>query len=140
MARLLRGWWRGLDIDLRQTLGVFDAERADNERAGRRWDVQKFCEALNEEGLLETRDPPPEPPLDAAVRYVARAPSALTAIQYEDAANELNQANLPGLDQGHPNWRRRLSKTVDEVNAPDGQLARWSGLMAGEGRRRPEPA
>jgi (1->4)-alpha-D-glucan 1-alpha-D-glucosylmutase len=132
----LRGWWRGLDIDLRERLGVFDAARAGNERAGRLHDVQMFCVALNEEGLIQSAEPPTEPPLDAAVRYIARAMSALTAIQFEDAADEINQANLPGLNEGHPNWRRRLSKTVEELTAPDGQLARWAGLMKDEGRGR----
>jgi (1->4)-alpha-D-glucan 1-alpha-D-glucosylmutase len=132
----LRGWWRGLDIDIREELHVFDAERAENERAGRLHDVQMFCAALHEEGLTESAAPPPEPPLDAAVRYIARAPSALTAIQFEDAANEVSQANMPGLEEGHPNWRRRLSKTVEELTGPDGQLARWAGLMKEEGRGR----
>jgi (1->4)-alpha-D-glucan 1-alpha-D-glucosylmutase len=136
----LRGWWRGLDIDLRQTLGVFDAARADGERAARRNDVAKFCEALRDEGLVENAEPPPEPPLDAAVRFIARAPSDLTALQFEDAGNELNQANMPGMDQGHPNWRRRLSKTIQELTAPDGQLARWADLMSQEGRGRGEQA
>ena len=131
----LRGWWRGLDIDLREKLDVFDPARAENERGGRRHDVQKFCEALREEGLSDG-SVPPEPPLDAAVRFIARAPSALTAIQFEDAGNEVDQANLPGIEQGHPNWRRRLSQSVEELTKPGGQLARWAGLMRGEGRGR----
>lgn len=132
----LRGWWRGLDIDLRERIGVFDPVRADNERAGRRHDLWKFCEALREEGLTDIHEPPPEPPLDEAVRFIARAPSALTAIQFEDAAGELEQANLPGVEDGHPNWRRRLPVTVDELTAPEGRLSRWSGLMNAEGRGR----
>lgn len=131
----LRGWWRGLDIDLREKLHVFDPARAENERAGRRHDVQKFCEALREEGLSDG-SVPPEPPLDAAVRFIARAPSALTAIQFEDAGNESDQANVPGIEEGYPNWRRRLSQTVDELTKSGGQLARWAALMRGEGRGR----
>jgi (1->4)-alpha-D-glucan 1-alpha-D-glucosylmutase len=131
----LRGWWRGLDIDLREKLHVFDPVRAENERGARRHDVQKFCEALREEGLSDG-SVPPEPPLDAAVRFIARAPSALTAIQFEDVGNEADQANLPGIEDGHPNWRRRLPQTVEELTKPGGQLAQWAALMGGEGRGR----
>jgi (1->4)-alpha-D-glucan 1-alpha-D-glucosylmutase len=133
----LRGWWHGGDIDLRETLGVFDPERASQERAARKDDLRKFCEALDEEGLLENTDPPPEPPLDAAVRFIARAPSALTAIQFEDAAGEIDQANLPGVERGHPNWRRRIFTNVQELTGSESRLARWSGLLLGEGRGRP---
>jgi (1->4)-alpha-D-glucan 1-alpha-D-glucosylmutase len=130
----LRGWWRGLDIDLRQTLGVFDQQSSENERANRTREIASFCQTLVSEGLLDDATPPAEPPLDAIIRFLARTRSALTAIQFEDAAGELNQANLPGLDQGHPNWRRRLSADVTDLVAPGGQLARWAAIMSEEGR------
>ena len=132
----LRGWWRGLDVDIRENIGVFDHERASNERAGRQHDRWMFCQVLREEGLADLHEPPPEPPLEAAVRFIARAPSALTAIQFEDAAGEIEQANLPGVEKGHPNWRRRLAKSVDELTSDDGKLAHWSALLKGEGRGR----
>ncbi len=131
----LRGWWRGLDVDLREQLGIFDYERARNERNGRNHARHTFCEALRDEGLGDGMVPD-EPPLDAAVRFIARAPSALTAIQFEDAADEVEQANLPGVEEGHPNWRRRLGKTVDEIVSPESQLARWAQVMRDEGRGR----
>jgi (1->4)-alpha-D-glucan 1-alpha-D-glucosylmutase len=133
----LRGWWHGGDIDLRETLGIFDPERASHERAARQDDVRKFCRALNEEGLLVTDEPPPEPPLDAAVRFIARAPSALTAIQFEDAAGEIDQANLPGVERGHPNWRRKIFSNIQELTGSSSRLAGWAGLLLGEGRGRP---
>ncbi|BCJ92058.1 4-alpha-glucanotransferase [Terrihabitans soli] len=136
----LRGWWHGGDIDLRENLAVFDPERAGHERTARREDVRKFCQALNEEGLLDTAEPPPEPPLDAAIRFIARAPSALTAIQFEDAAGEIDQANLPGVETGHPNWRRRIFTNVQELTGHSSRLAGWAKLLSGEGRRRPGPA
>jgi (1->4)-alpha-D-glucan 1-alpha-D-glucosylmutase len=133
----LRGWWHGADIDLRETLGVFDPERAVHERSSRREDVRKFCEALAEEGLGSVTEPPPDPPLDAAIRFIARAPSALTAIQFEDVAGEVDQANLPGIERGHPNWRRRIFTTVQELTGKTSRLAAWADLLCGEGRGRP---
>ncbi len=136
----LRGWWHGGDLDLREELGVFDHDKAEHERAARREDVGKFCQALGEEGLVNSAEPPPEPPLDAAIRFIARAPSALTAIQFEDAAGEIDQANLPGPDQGHPNWRRRIFTNVQELTGSESRLAGWARLLSGEGRGRPTPA
>jgi (1->4)-alpha-D-glucan 1-alpha-D-glucosylmutase len=36
-------------------------------------------------------------------------------VQIEDVAGEVEQANLPGTNDEHPNWRRRLSATLDEI-------------------------
>ena len=129
-----RGWWRGLDIDLRQTLGVYDQDQSESERASRKTELRQFSEALAEEGLLPSSEPPEEPPLEAMTRYLARAPSSLMALQLEDASGELNQANLPGPDRGHPNWRRRLGTDVDTLVAPGGDLAKLSAAIAAEGR------
>jgi len=129
-----RGWWRGLDIDLRQTLGVFDPATAATEHAAREADKQSFAEALHEEGLLPAVNTPSEPPLEEAVRYLARTACALTALQVEDASGELNQPNMPGMDAGHPNWRRRLSKTLESMAAPGSPMAKLSVAMAEEGR------
>ena len=129
-----RGWWRGLDIDLRQTLGVYDQEHAERERSSRNQELRHFCEALNEQSLLATPDLPDEPPLEATMRYLARTPSALVGLQLEDASGELNQANLPGMDQGHPNWKRRLGTDVNAIVAPGGGLARLAAALNSEGR------
>jgi (1->4)-alpha-D-glucan 1-alpha-D-glucosylmutase len=129
-----RGWWRALDVDLRQTLGVFDAETSERERANRAHERRKLTEALAHEGLLASPVPPEEPPLEAALRHLARTPCVLAGIQFEDAAGELNQANMPGLDAGHPNWRRRLGTDVETLTAPGGDLARLAAAMQAEGR------
>jgi (1->4)-alpha-D-glucan 1-alpha-D-glucosylmutase len=129
-----RGWWQGLDIDLRQTLGVFDPTTAAQERAARDADKRNFAKALAEEGLLPSSDTPSDPPLEGAVRYLARTACTLTALQIEDASGELNQPNMPGMDAGHPNWRRRLSNTIESIAAPGSLMAKLSVVMTEEGR------
>jgi (1->4)-alpha-D-glucan 1-alpha-D-glucosylmutase len=129
-----RGWWRGLDTDLRQTLGVYDNETAERERASRVDDLRRFNEALIAEGILQEPAGSDEPPLEAMMRYLARTPSALVGLQIEDAAGELNQANLPGQDQSHPNWKRRLGSDLATIVAPGGELARLAAALAAEGR------
>jgi (1->4)-alpha-D-glucan 1-alpha-D-glucosylmutase len=129
-----RGWWRGLDIDLRQTLALFDVESSERERLNRVEERRRLAEALHAEGLLASPEPPEEPPLEAVIRYLARTPSVLAGLQIEDAAGELNQANLPGVDAQHPNWRRRLSSDIDQITAPGGEFAKLATAFATEGR------
>ncbi|HZB62663.1 MAG TPA: malto-oligosyltrehalose synthase, partial [Microvirga sp.] len=120
--------------DMRQTLGVFEPKTAAKERASRAADRREFTRALAEEGLLPSPALPEEPPIEGAVRYLARTASVLTALQIEDASGELNQTNMPGMDAGHPNWRRRLSNAIEEITAPGSLLAKLSVAMTEEGR------
>ncbi|RDI61249.1 maltooligosyl trehalose synthase [Microvirga subterranea] len=129
-----RGWWRGLDTDLRHTLGVYDNETAERERAARAGDLGRFNEALVAEHIIQEPAGVDEPPLEGMTRYLARTPSALVGLQIEDAAGELNQANLPGQDQSHPNWRRRIGIDLNTLVAPGGELARLAAALASEGR------
>lgn len=128
------GWWRGLDIDLRQTLAVFDPKTAENERQAREADKKQFAKALVEQKLLPSDSILETPPLTAAVRYLARTKCALTALQIEDASSELNQPNMPGMDAYLPNWRRRLSNTVEAIMGPNNLMAGLSVALAEEGR------
>lgn len=128
------GWWRGVDVDLRQSLGLFDHETADRERRARLEDKAHFCAAMAREGIVESPQPPDAPPLEAMTRFLARTASSLVAIQLEDALGEHNQANLPGPEIGHPNWRRRLPAALDDVFAGGGDLSKLAAIMAGEGR------
>jgi (1->4)-alpha-D-glucan 1-alpha-D-glucosylmutase len=129
-----RGWWRALDVDLRQTLGVNVQDTADRDRAARAEDLREFSRALADEGLVASPEPPEEPPFEATMRYLARTPSVLVGMQIEDAAGELNQANLPGQDQGHPNWRRRLGTELEAIVAPGSDLAKLAAALTEEGR------
>ncbi|MCE4222353.1 malto-oligosyltrehalose synthase [Methylobacterium sp. C25] len=128
------GWWRGVDTDTRQSLGLYDSDRADAERAERVTERRRLAEALYSEQLLPSAEPTDAAPFEAAARYLARAPSILTAVQYEDVVSELAQANVPGSTEGHPNWRRKLDRTLEAIAAPGGPLAKLAAALAGEDR------
>ncbi len=128
------GWWRGLDVDLREAFGIYDADRAAKDRDLRVTERERFLASLAAEGLARTEAPPAAPPVAAASRFLARTPSSLLALQVEDVAGDVNQANMPGLVGGYPNWRRRTSKTIAEIVAPDGPLARLAQELKQEGR------
>lgn len=128
-----KGWRRGFDIDLRSHFGVYGEAQARAEQALRKADVAHWRDALAQEGL------PDDPDGDAASRngalvYLARTPSLLVAVQIEDMLDEINQANLPGLSEGPPNWRRRMSERLEAFAAGGGPLGKAGALMAHEGR------
>jgi 4-alpha-glucanotransferase len=52
---------------------------------------------------------------EAVHRYLGHAAARLMLVQIEDAAEELEQANLPGTVDEHPNWRRKLSSRVEDI-------------------------
>ncbi|MDP4023411.1 malto-oligosyltrehalose synthase [Methylobacterium sp. NEAU 140] len=128
------GWWRGVDTDTRQSLGLYDGDRAEAERAERVTERHRLSEALAGEQLLPQAEPPEAAPFEAAARYLARAPAILTAVQYEDVVSELAQANVPGSTEGYPNWRRKLDRELADIAAPGGPLAKLAAALSAEGR------
>jgi 4-alpha-glucanotransferase len=48
--------------------------------------------------------------------YLGRSRARLMLVQLEDVLSEVEQANLPGTTDAHPNWRRRLSRSVEEID------------------------
>jgi len=128
------GWWRGVDTDTRQSLGLYDAERADAERSERVVERRRLAEALAAQQLVPGAEPTDAAPFEAAARYLARAPSILTAVQYEDVVSELSQANVPGSTEGYPNWRRKLDRTLDAIAEPGGPLAKLAASLSAENR------
>jgi 4-alpha-glucanotransferase len=50
-------------------------------------------------------------------RFLAASTAALALVQMEDLAGALEQPNLPGTLNEHPNWRRRLDQPVEDVFA-----------------------
>jgi (1->4)-alpha-D-glucan 1-alpha-D-glucosylmutase len=133
------GWRRGLDIDLRECLGFYSRAQADARRAERRTEIAALGVSLNEEEINGSQEHGPT--LLGAIRFLARTQASLAAIQFEDALGEVQQVNLPGPSAGHPNWRRRLSGTVEMLTRRGGPLAGIAVAMTEEGRSlRPQRA
>lgn len=88
------GWRAGRDIAWRETLGELpDPAGA---RARRAAEVTAFDQRAGGSDL------------GAMHAHLARAGSALVAVQGEDLAGAIEQTNLPGTVHEHPNWARRL--------------------------------
>ena len=110
------GWWCGHDIDMRASLAASspafaDAEALEAERRARDTDRRFLWGALCHAGTGTGEQPAPEEPqgvVDAAVRFTASTPCGLALLPLEDALGMIEQPNLPGTIDEHPNWRRRL--------------------------------
>jgi 4-alpha-glucanotransferase len=131
------GWWSGADIDWRNRIGQ-TLPRADGrdpvalEQTQRAADRAALWLALQETGFAP-RDaavpPPDEPPVDAALGYVASSASPLVTCPLEDLLGLADQPNLPGSIDEHPNWRRRLPLPVDALFADPAFAARVEAVV-----------
>ena len=126
----LKGWWLGRDIELRHSLGRTSAKERDAALAARASAKAALCRLLVEEGHAPPGLDPAEPPPDADTAILiaihallAGAASSLLAVRLDDALRVVEQQNLPGTVDEHPNWRRRYPVTVEA-------LARHPGLAA----------
>jgi len=112
----LEAWWDGDEIAVRQSLGTLSDEDAAHARAAR---AQEKAHLAALAGL------PPgaaRRPLDDALvialhRLAARTASRMATVRLEDVLGGRRIVNLPGTDTEHPNWRRTLPVTVEEVAA-----------------------
>jgi malto-oligosyltrehalose trehalohydrolase/4-alpha-glucanotransferase len=115
----LRGWWEGRDLDLKEQLGLFpEPGEAARQSQARERDRMQLLRALRREGLLPPDRDPNIPTLSrAAHTFLARTPSVLAMAQIDDLTDEADPVNIPATSREHPNWRRRLSMTLEELAA-----------------------
>ena len=132
----LRGFWLGEDIELSERLQLYPDQHAHEEQVlNRAQDRARLLMALQREDLLPegasvqpTSIPDASQPfVDAVYAYLARTPCWLVGVQLEDVTGQLLQVNVPGTTEDRfPNWRRKLSVTVEAL----GSDPRWGSLAA----------
>lgn len=128
----LRGWLAGRDIDWRERLHMHPSEESRRgDRESRAHDGRRLLEALAREGLPTA----PELLAESVHRYLARSSSRFMLVQVEDVVDMVEQANLPGTIDEHPNWRRRLPLSIDDILG-DGRFHRIAAAV-NEERSRP---
>jgi (1->4)-alpha-D-glucan 1-alpha-D-glucosylmutase len=122
-----RGYWGTHDLELRQRLGL--SVNFEKEVSAREEEKKKLAKALEREGLdLSAR---------SAHAFIARTPSKLAMLQPEDVFELVDQANLPGTVDQHPNWRRKLPLAL-ELWSSHPEVSALRDVMAE--RRVPVPA
>jgi 4-alpha-glucanotransferase len=98
------GWRSFSDLALKRSLGIDPGESDDA-----RWrSLTMLTEVLRHHGI-DNHD------LYAVASFLARTKSRLLAISIEDLLGVIDQPNIPGTVNQHPNWRRRLPLAIDEM-------------------------
>ncbi len=98
-----RGFWKAHDLELRRRLGLsVDFEK---ESAIRETDKEALERALARDGF--------DTSAASAHAFLARTPARILVVQPEDVFELVEQANLPGTIDQHPNWRRKLPVALE---------------------------
>jgi 4-alpha-glucanotransferase len=100
------GWRCFSDLALKRSLGIDPGESDDA-----RWHALAMLTDILRHHAIESDD------LYAVVKFLAQTRSRLLAISLEDLLGVIDQPNIPGTVDEHPNWRRRLPVAIDEMAA-----------------------
>ena len=120
----LSGYWEGEDIRLRASLGLFPSEEAHAQACEERArDKGHLLAAVREAGLLPSGAsgaldsmPVMTPELCRAIHmYLATSPAWIVLANLDDVIGEMTQMNLPGTLDAYPNWSRKLSLSLEEL-------------------------
>ena len=134
----LAGYWTGADIGLRDSLSLYpDKALVARDRADRAVMQQELTAALRREGLSAKTG---GIPVEAVHRFLARSASRLVMAQVEDMVGQVEPVNVPGTIDQHPNWRRKLSRTIAQAFDDPDVLERLSVLREERPANGPEAA
>jgi len=123
----LAGWWCGRDIVVLDAAGVLQAHDLVQLFGERAHERRRLLGLLFDNGLLpgemepvmrSEAEAPPDLPEAVAVqlhRLIARSPSRLFAVAAEDLFGAVEQVNVPGTTEQHPNWQRRLPVSIEAM-------------------------
>jgi glycogen operon protein len=122
----IAGWWGGVDIAEKATLGLLDAGgrrgRESRARRGEAGALERDCRSRERRRRAPSPDAPHDASTTAAIhRYAGATASALVLVQADDLAGETTALNLPAPTanaQLAPEGARRASKPVADAVRP----------------------
>ena len=120
------GWWAGHDIRVRREIGQFSHEDVERERYLREEDRVRVRNMLGHETDA----------MDMSLKvhaHIARSPCRLAVVQIDDALGTLEQPNMPGTIDEHPNWRRRMKVSVNALGSHEGLARHVEAMQASRG-------
>jgi 4-alpha-glucanotransferase len=100
------GWRSFSDLKLKRSLGIDPGESDDA-----RWHALTMLTDILRHHAIDRHD------LYAVAGFLAQTRSRLMAISLEDLLGVVDQPNIPGTVNEHPNWRQRLPVAIDEIAA-----------------------
>ena len=119
----LSGYWRGRDIEMRRRLGSYSDDIWHQHLNDRERDKRLILSALRSQGVI-----PEDYPVDTGgvtemssalcrsiYQYLARTPCKLLLVSLDDIIGTLDQQNLPGTVDEHPNWIRKTPLMLEDI-------------------------
>jgi len=100
------GWRSFSDLKLKRSLGIDPGESDDA-----RWHALTKLNDVLRHHAIDRHD------LYAVAGFLAKTRSRLLAISLEDLLGVIDQPNIPGTVDEHPNWRQRLPVGIEEIAA-----------------------
>ena len=100
------GWRSFSDLALKRSLGIDPGETDDS-----RWHALAMLSDVLCHHAIDTHD------FYAIASFLARTKSRLLTISLEDLLGVVDQPNIPGTVNEHPNWRQRLPLAIDRIAA-----------------------
>lgn len=119
----LRGWWERHDIALRDRLNLYPSKAVSDEvHKVRAQELPAMLDALTEQGLWHWQRTEPLPPYSPALAraiqaYLGLSTANVVMIQIEDLIGMSDPVNVPGTDQEHANWQRKVTLDTAEIFA-----------------------
>src|SRR5581483_7219121 len=98
------GWRSFGDLKLKRSLGI-DPGESDEAR----WHALGMLDEVLRLHGIDRND------FHSVARFIAGTPSRLMAISLEDLLGVVDQPNIPGTVNEHPNWRQRLPVAVEDI-------------------------
>ncbi|MBR1151910.1 4-alpha-glucanotransferase [Bradyrhizobium sp. JYMT SZCCT0428] len=98
------GWRSFGDLKTKRALGIDPGESDDA-----RWHALAMLDDVLRHNGIDRND------LYSVANFLARTPSRLLAIALEDFLGLVDQPNIPGTVDEHPNWRRRLPVPLEQI-------------------------
>jgi 4-alpha-glucanotransferase len=96
------GWRSGHDLRVKHGLAIDPGEREDERFAA----IAALHRTLADNGI-HAGD------FAAVIAFLGRTPSRILSVAIDDILGVVDQVNVPGTVDQHPNWRRRLPVTID---------------------------
>jgi 4-alpha-glucanotransferase len=98
------GWRSFNDLKMKRSLGIDPGESDDA-----RWHALTMLSDVLQHHSIDRHD------LYAVAAFLAKTRSRLLAISLEDLLNVVDQPNIPGTVNEHPNWRQRLPIAIEGI-------------------------
>jgi 4-alpha-glucanotransferase len=120
-------YWNGADAELRHELGLLSTDEVDEHHETRDRIARQLGALLRKMRLLDdgkldrvlNKKLDAHDALHALLHWLALSRADILLVNLEDLWLEEQPQNVPGTGQERPNWRRRMSHTLDEIRSSE---------------------